>query len=61
MRILRKSGKMASHNELGKEGENAAVKYLLEKDMKSGTETGTPDTATWTSWHRKTVSWSLWR
>ena len=22
---------MASHNELGKEGENAAVKYLLEK------------------------------
>ena len=28
---MRKSGKMASHNELGKEGENAAVKYLLEK------------------------------
>ena len=23
---------MASHNELGKEGENAAVKYLLEKE-----------------------------
>lgn len=28
---MRKSGKMASHNELGKEGENAAVEYLLEK------------------------------
>ena len=28
---MRKSGKMASHNELGKEGENAAVKYLLVK------------------------------
>lgn len=28
---MRKSGKMASHNELGKEGENTAVKYLLEK------------------------------
>lgn len=29
---MRKSGKMALHNELGKEGENAAVKYLLEKE-----------------------------
>lgn len=29
---MRKSGKMASHNELGKEGENAAVEYLLEKE-----------------------------
>lgn len=58
---MRKSGKMASHNELGKEGENAAVEYLLKKDMKSGTETGTPDTAIWTLWHRKTVNWSLWR
>ena len=28
---MRKSGKMASHNELGKEGENAAVEDLLEK------------------------------
>ena len=58
---MRKSGKMALHNELGKEGENAAVKYLLRKGMKSGIETGSPDTVTWTSWHRKTVNWSLWR
>ena len=28
---MRKSGKMASHNELGKEGETAAVTYLMEK------------------------------
>lgn len=28
---MQKSGKMASHNELGKEGEAAAVTYLMEK------------------------------
>ena len=33
---MRKSGKMASHNELGKDGENAAVKSLLEKGYESG-------------------------
>lgn len=60
MRILQKA-EMALHNELGKEGEAAAVAYLTEKDMKSGTGIGIPDTGIWTSWPKKTVPWSLWK
>lgn len=44
---------MAAHNELGKEGEEAASAYLRHEDTGYGTETGTSANWSWTSLPRK--------
>lgn len=45
---------MAAHNELGKEGEEAASAYLSSKDTGYGTKTGASASWNWTSLPRKT-------
>lgn len=44
---------MAAHNELGKEGEEAASAYLSSRGYRIGTETGTSANWSWTSLPRK--------
>ena len=41
---------MAAHNELGKEGEDEAVRYLETKVTASATAIGVQAEKNWTSW-----------